>query len=382
MKRLSIYIAACCCAIFTSCSSGGKDYANKAHEKIKDLKITTVKIPETDVLNLPSYNLSAYYRDTTEWLYAYNYKTHALDCYDLRNRTMSQLPFKKDGPSAVTRIHSLQVCSPDSIWVFDESQRALLVDRTGNVRRSVVLTDGLSEGQLIVAGHNYAMSTTDIYYDGARHSILCCVRDQSVSPASFFIREVFLDDAPAMSYPLSLPEDIPNVGEREYPYMGQPNVTYLPNKILYNYPVDSHVYIMDRTSGKTQTFAANSNFTQNQVAPCHWNNYADCERHRVENPHFYELRYLPGRDMYLRLHVDGQEFNTTKDLGEMLASKHLYLTVFDNRLSVVGESELTPKRYCLFTGWCTTSDDLLIFVDNPLSEEEKGEYLEYDRLTW
>ena len=135
-------------------------------------------------------------------------------------------------------------------------------------------------------------------------------------------------------------------------------------------------------AGKTQTFAGDSNFTQNQAAPCHWNNYADCERHRVENPHFYELRYLPGRDMYIRLHVDGQEFDTTKDLGEMLASKHLYLTVFDNRLSVVGESELTPKRYCLFTGWCTTSDDLLIFVDNPLSEEEKGEYLEYDRLAW
>ena len=37
---------------------------------------------------------------------------------------------------------------------------------------------------------------------------------------------------------MSLPEDIPNVGEREYPYMGQPNVTYLPDKILYNYPVD------------------------------------------------------------------------------------------------------------------------------------------------
>lgn len=379
--KLSICIAACC-VIFASCASGSKQQAEKPHGEIEGLKVTNVKMPETDVLNLPSYYLSAYYRDTTEWLYAYNYRARALDCYDLRNRTVRQLPFKADGPSAVIRIHSLQICSPDSIWVFDESQRALLLDKEGNVRRSVTLTEGLTDGQCIIVGHNYAMSTTDIYYDEARRSLLYCVANQSTSPASFFLREVFLDGAPAINHPLLLPEEIPNVGEREYPYMGQPNVTFLPDKILYNYPVDSHVYVMDRTSGKSQAFEANSNFTANQAEPCDWKNYADCERHRVENPHFYEVRYLPDRDMYIRLHVNGQAFDATKDLGTMLASKKLYLTVFDNHFSVVGESELPSKRYDLFTGWCTTSDALLLFVNNPLLEEERGEWLEYDRVEW
>ena len=179
-----------------------------------------------------------------------------------------------------------------------------------------------------------------------------------------------------------LPEEIPNVGEREYPYMGQPNVTFLPDKILYNYPVDSHIYVMDRASGESQAFEANSNFTSNQAAPCDWKNYADCERHRVENPHFYEVRYLPDRDMYARLHVNGQAFDATQDLGTMLSGKKLYLTVFDNQFSVVGESELPSKRYDLFTGWCTTSDALLLFVNNPLLKEERGEWLEYDRVEW
>ena len=125
--KLSICITACC-VILASCALGGKQQAEKPHGEIEGLKVTNVKIPETNVLNLPSYYLSAYYRDTAEWLYAYNYRARALDCYDLRNRTVRQLLFKADGPSAVIRIHSLQVCSPDSIWIFDESQRALLLD--------------------------------------------------------------------------------------------------------------------------------------------------------------------------------------------------------------------------------------------------------------
>ena len=184
----------------------------------------------------------------------------------------------------------------------------------------VPLTEGLADGQCIIVGHNYAMSTTDIYYDEARRSLLYCVANQSTSPASFFLREVFLDGAPAVSHPLMLPEEIPNVGEREYPYMGQPNVTFLPDKILYNYPVDSHIYVMDRASGESQAFEANSNFTSNQAAPCDWKNYADCERHRVENPHFYEVRYLPDRDMYARLHVNGQAFDCWKRRGESIWS--------------------------------------------------------------
>ena len=372
--KLSICITACC-VILASCALGGKQQAEKPHGEIEGLKVTNVRIPETNVLNLPSYYLSAYYRDTAEWLYAYNYRARALDCYDLRNRTVRQLLFKADGPSAVIRIHSLQICSPDSIWVFDESQRALLLNQEGNVCRSVTLTEGLADGQCIIVGHNYAMSTTDFYYDEARRSLLYCVANQSTSPASFFLREVFLDGVPAVSHPLMLPEEIPNVGEREYPYMGQPNVTFLPDKILYNYPVDSHIYVMDRASG-------DSNFTSNQAVPCNWKSYSDCERHRIENPHFYEIRYLPGRDMYVRLHVNGQEFDATKDLGTMLASKKLYLTVFDNRFSVVGESELPSQRYDLFTGWCTTSDALLLFVNNPLLEEERGEHMEYDLWKW
>lgn len=374
-----VFIGICCCVFLASCSSGSKQVT---HGEIDDLKATPIKMPETDILNLPSYNLTAYYRDTTEWLYGYNYRMHALDCYDLQNKRITQLPFQKEGGSAVNRIYGLHVCSPDSIWVFDETQRALLLNGKGEVLRSVLLTEGMEDGQFAIVDRNYAMSSADLYYDQTRRSVLFCAKDQSTSPASFFVREVFLDSLPAKHYPLQLPAEIPNVGEREYPYMGQPNVTFLPDKILYNYPVESHVYVMDRTSGETRTYDADSNYTKNQAEPSDWKTYADCEKHRVENPHFYEVRYIPDRDMYIRLHVNGQAFDATKDLGELLASKKLYLTVFDNQFSVVGESELASNRYCLFTGWCATSDALLLFVDNPLLKEEKGEYLEYDKLEW
>ncbi|CDB10010.1 uncharacterized protein BN744_01332 [Bacteroides sp. CAG:633] len=100
------------------------------------------------------------------------------------------------------------------------------------------------------------------------------------------------------------------------------------------------------------------------------------------NPHFYEVGYLPARDMYIRLHVGEEEYNTSKKLNDILAGRKLYLTVFDNQFNILGESELATKRYSLLTGWCMTSDALLLYVDNPLSSENKEENFEYDELRW
>ena len=376
----------CICLFFflAACNSTDEKKVRIETSPIKDLKIENHVIPESDILNLKSYYLSTYYHDSIDWLYGYNSKLHALDCFNLKNGEATQISFKTEGTSSVIRpITGLFICSQDSIWVVDATQNAILLNRNGEVLKKIELPLGLSSGQSVMVERNYAISTTDLYYDRSRCSLLFGIRNADTNPVSFEVREIFLSDSvPQIIYPLHLSVDVPEVGNGEYANMDRPNITFTPDKIIYNYPVESHVYVMDRASGKTRVFEANSNFTRNHVAACDWKTYADCERHRVENPHFYELRYLPDKDMYIRLHVDGQEFDATKDLGEMLARKKLYLTVFDNRFSVVGESELPSRRYDLFTGWITTSDALLLFVNNPLLEEEKGEYLEYDRIEW
>ncbi len=385
MNKLSMFIYGFVVFCFASCSPKQNKNTGINHSNIEGLQIETHVLPEAGILNLKSYYLSDDYQDTTEWLYGYNFKLHALDRFDLRNGKATQLSFHTEGRSAVIRpITALSVCSPDSIWVVDATQSALLLNGKGELLGKVKLSSDLSSGQSVMVERNYAISTTDLYYDKARRSLLYGIRNASTHPVSFGVREIFLaDSVPPVTYALRPSVDIPDVGDGDYANMNRPNITFTSDKILYNYPVESHVYVMDRKSGETEIHEADSRFCKNKAEKCESRkDYTKWEKHGVVNPHFYEVSYLSARDMYVRLHVGEEEYNTSKKLNDILAGRKLYLTVLDNQFNVIGESELATKRYSLLTGWCITSDAVLLYVDNPLSGESKEEIFEYDELKW
>lgn len=94
--------------------------------------------------------------------------------------------------------------------------------------------------------------------------------------------------------PLPASVDVPHVAEGDYADMSRPNLAFTADKIVCNYPVESHVYVVDRRSGQTNVFEAPSRYTANKAEPCRSRtDYTQWERYRVENPHFYELMYLP-----------------------------------------------------------------------------------------
>ena len=377
----------CICLFFflAACNSTDEKKVRIETSPIKDLKIENHVIPESDILNLKSYYLSTYYHDSIDWLYGYNSKLHALDCFNLKNGEATQISFKTEGTSSVIRpITGLFICSQDSIWVVDATQNAILLNRNGEVLKKIELPLGLSSGQSVMVERNYAISTTDLYYDRSRCSLLFGIRNADTNPVSFEVREIFLSDSvPQIIYPLHLSVDVPEVGNGEYANMDRPNITFTPDKIIYNYPVESHIYVMDRMSKETKVYEAYSSYCKNKADKCESRkDYAKWEKHGVVNSHFNEVRYLPDRDMYIRLQVKEETYDTSKRLGEILSGRKFYLTVLDNHFSVIGESELASKRYSLLTGWCTTSDALLLYVDNPLSGGEKKENVEYDRLSW
>lgn len=119
--------------------------------------------------------------------------------------------------------------------------------------------------------------------------------------------------------PLPASVDVPHVAEGDYADMSRPNLTFTADKIVCNYPVESHVYVIDRRSGQTNVFEAPSRYTANKAEPCRSRtDYTQWERHRVENPHFYELMYLPASGRYVRLHTAGQTYDASKKLMDQL----------------------------------------------------------------
>lgn len=380
MKALS-YIILSFCLFLVSCV-GNKKQTNQGPASEIELDIEEVFFPASEVLNLKSYHLSSsFHDDSLNLLYGYNYKLHALDCVDINQRTISEMTLSDQGESAIMhRVCGLFVQNPDSIWLYDDAQRVFLLNGKGEVLRIVDLRESLKEGEQVLINSNYAMSTARLYYDRDSNSLLYGVKDFSTSPTSFKVRETFLNDAiSSIDYSLRASVVVPDISGGDYANMSDPNINFADGKIVYNYPVESHIYIIDRRSRKSEIIVADSRYTKNVAGKCESKqDYSKWERHSVENPHFYDVMYLSALGIYARLHLSEGEFDTTKSLLDLESSRDLYLTLFDKDFTLLGEEKLPSRRYSYFTGWGAINDGLVIFVDNILDKNEKTEELAFD----
>lgn len=381
MNFRSYFLLLACFFFLVSCQFAGNK-KEIGHEEGVKLDVKEVVIPPSDVLNLKSYYLSFVYQaDSLQMLYGYNYKIHGLDCFNLKNMQSSQITFSGDGNSAVVRpVTGLYIQSLDSIWVYDGSQRALLMDRQGQLLNAVDLRDGLTSNEQVMIDCNFAISTSKLYYDGQHKSLLYGILDTSTSPYSFKVREVFLGGSfPPVTYLLQSSVSVSDVSGGDYGNMNGINISFSDDDILYNYPVESHVYVLDRRTKQTKVVDADSRFTKNVAGKCRSrSDYSQWIRHAVENPHFYDVMYLPEKEMYARLHLGEHTFDATIDADALMDDRNLYLTLFDKEFNVVSECSLATHRYNYYTAWAAMRKGVLVFVDNLMSSAIKTDKLEMD----
>lgn len=369
------------CVFCTSCSLGNKGKENRSVSADKiELRAEEVLIPPSDELLLKSYSLSAsFYQDTTDILVAYNYKEHALDKIDLNSKETSQLKLNLEGPNGISRrVGGLFVHNLDSIWICDDTQHAYLLNRAGEVTDKRVLNNEASDGTVSVAA-NYAMSVIKLYYNKQRNSLFFAVRMVDEQSSKVIVKEQSLErQQPIKSYELSPSVVEPDITFKDYGYMCDPNVAFTDDKIIYNYPIESSVYVIDLPTMERKVVGAESQFTPNEVPKSSFSDYEGRELFALENVHFHEVMYLPEKGLYARLHVGGANLPDEKDRGKLNASRKLLLTLFDKDFRVVNELQLPPCRYSHYTGWCALQDGVLLFVDNVLSDSEVSEELIFD----
>lgn len=380
MNRICIYLSLLC-VFFASCSLGnkGKEGHPVSADKI-ELRAEEVLIPPSDELLLKSYSLSAsFHQDTTDILVAYNYKEHALDKIDLNSKEASQLKLNLEGPDGISRrVGGLCVHNLDSIWICDDTQYAYLLNRAGEVTDKIWLNNGASDGTVAVAA-NYAMSVIKLYYNKQRNSLFFAVRKVDEQASKIVVKEQFLDkQKPVQSYELSPSVVEPDITFKDYGYMCDPNVAFTDGKIIYNYPIESSVYVIDLQTMERKVVSAESQFTPNVVPKSSFSDYEGRELFALENVHFHEVMYLSEKGLYARLHVSGADLPDEKDRGKLNASRKLLLTLFDEDFRVVNELQLPPRRYSHYTGWCALQGGVLLFVDNVLSESDVSEELIFD----
>ena len=182
------------------------------------------------------------------------------------------------------------------------------------------------------------------------------------------------------TYPLSYSIINPK-GSLLYADMDAPNVNFVDNKIIYNYPYESTIYLLDMDSGKQLLIDAPSCYTSNKAQTCNANGYSIWERHRIENVHFYDIMYLPECKTYIRLHIGGIDFSEKESVQTLLDSRPIYMMAFDKDFNIMGESKLAGKRYSCFTGWCALKNSVLLFNENSLSDSISYETLNVDIIS-
>ena len=345
-------------------------------------RIKEVHIPPSGVLHMKSYYVSASYEALGDTLvFGYNDRSHTLDVIDCRADTLGEIHLDKEGDNGVVgRVGGLHVHTPDSIWVYSEAMQAYLVGRDGRIRHKCDLHASLAADEELSVMSHHAICTSRLFYDAGRGTLLYAVVGRHAEASSFKVRELDVHTGRVVrDYPLQASVAASDVSSG-YANMNRVNVAIDDSLIVYNYPIESHIYVLDRNSGATRVINADSYYTENRAEKCNSMDYSEWERHQVENPHFFDVMYLPAAQLYVRLHLGGIAYEQGRTLGEALASRPLYASFFDRGFHKLGEIKLPERRYNYFMGWCGMSDGVLIFVDNELDESEFSEDLFFDRI--
>lgn len=371
MNRLFLYLLVC--IVFASCS-GNKDQGTIFS---KMLKAEEIVIPESDVLNLKSYYLTASYEHL---LYGYNRKEHALDVFDLQTLISKQIVMDFEGSDAVIGdVRALFVSSPDSIWLCDEALHIMLLDSKGKTFRILSVSDYLYEGETALIERNHAMSTAQFFYDKQTERILFGIRAHNAKQNGFLLRAVSLKSGDIIDYALDNSISVPDVAGGMYANMSKPNIAFADGKVVYNYPVESHVYVLDLGTGESTIYNGDSSFTKNIAEKCrNISDYNEWQRHGIENPHFFEVMYLSDLQLYVRMHLGEHALSSESNLTKVNDGRDLYLTIFDKHFIIKEEIKLPSYRYSYYTGWCSFPDGFCIFVDNSLGDSVNTEQLVMD----
>ena len=359
-----------------SCTGTGGNMPDNKYGDSVTYSLKGINVSSPEVLQLKDYPITGFIgTDSLQSIVGYNYRTHSLDKIKLTgNPSITSLKLNQEGPNGIfRRMKSICPVSDDSIWVYDGIFISLL-NNHGEVSRKISFPSDVQ----VLLETNYAMHTAKLCYDKEKNSLYYPV----LRADSVYVEEYDLSkDTVICSYflkpSLLNPDNVAEYGDLRFP-----NVNVVNGKIIYNYPYESTIYLLNMKTGKYSEIGAASDYTSNAAPRCDsQTDYAVWQRYGLENTHFYDVMYLPGLQMYARFHVEGKSMTASEQLTQrFLDSRTLYLMLFDADFRIIGEKKMKDHTYSLFTGWCALPDAISLFKSNSLSDSLDDEILDIDLI--
>ena len=315
-----------------------------------------------DELSLTSYLIHFCYSfQGDNYIIAHNYLTHNLDIFNVSQQTVSHIKLNLEGPDGINHdVQGIYLHSKDSIWIYTMGIISL-IDFEGKVRDRIRITS--LDNKIPIVSTNFTSSTSKLYYNSTRKSLFYLTMSISNEKSSFFVSEYSLSDHSIKKYPLNATEK-KNL-RWDYGWKQCPNVTYTENAILYNFPIESNIYVIDLESGKSSVFGGKSRYTSNSVNKLKTPfSFSEGNRHIYENVHFFELLYDGVNNLYYRLHLSDTEYEADTEFEALYQSKTMYLTVFNHKFEIINETRLEEKKYNYRNFWGMLNNGFFIGTNN------------------
>lgn len=345
---------------------------SKSTVETLEFAVSTISIP-LDSLSLKSYNLLSSFDN---YIYGYNRLTHSIDVFEPGNDSVHHIALDKEGVNGVMPgINGLYIHSEDSLFISNDSE-VYLITKQGEVKNKISLIELSGQLQLMLM-KNYSIATIELYYNKNRNSIFCLAM-KPLSTSEFYICEIEMSSRKCSYYKMQIPSYFKE-NNGEFGWKRLPNITPTDSIVYYNYPAVSSIYSFHLYTGEEKEYQADSKYVKNHSEPLAPNNtFQRLEGHKISNSHFFGLQYDPFKRFIYRLQVGESDYDVNSDIVKAYYNKNLYLSVFDEKMNVLGEIELSSKRYNYATAWLVNDTGLLLTVDNIHNQNQDDEKLEFD----
>ncbi len=280
----------------------------------------------------------------------------------------------KEGPGSISEVGSFYYHHADTIFMI--SQYALNIT---NADGQSSFSTRINQSNTALRGINFdalqiypdLMHSAPVYYNAAEKALYVPVKPfGSEFNKSYYTNpicaRILLPDYEVELLPVYYPEAYQS---KWFGMMDKPNITFLNEKIIFNFKFSSNIYVYDKNTGTTTMHNAPSAYTQNEgtpLSPHLRENAAALNDHVKNNPMF--LRVIPDvrHERYYRLHIGGNVPGQTR---------RSYLMIFDANFNIILE-HLIEHPHAMRT-YVATPQGLIL---HKIKEKEEESVLNYYRL--
>ncbi len=376
--KLLVLFSICMLINFAGCGDDEKPGTSEGEktksEFSKGCKIDTsqvVKISiEGNMINY--YDLDQFFLDgKKKILIGYNRPANQLEFIDFdKKRGIYNIPFSEEGPNAIPKVNGFFYHNKDSIFIVSTFSLLLINDK-GEIKFSKKINRENSDISCIDFSRQFIDVHRDrpLYFDEDENALYFSIRrvdyDQWSFPEHYegsICAKLSLQTFEVELLPVYYPQDFK---ETNYGLLNPPNITFLRDKIIYNFKINSKVYVYDKKTSRIKEISPNSKYSNQSASPYFGltGDQPSLVKHITANPDFGRLIYDEFHNLYYRFllipKVDSR-------------GKGLYLSILNENFEIIKEFKFPAGHFHL--GALPTPDGLMSYIYGQKENESRYKF--------